>query len=63
MSMFKPAGTITGLYREDYGCNATAAAFSPYRDVYRERQGQSSIASNTDDNYEVRVNARKKDVN
>jgi hypothetical protein len=58
------AGNITGLYREDYGCNATANAFVVYSDVWRERQGrQSSLASNTDDAYVIRICDRKKDVN
>lgn len=62
--MFKPAGTITGLYREDYGYNATAAAFTMYRDVWRERQSAlTSLGSNTDDNYGQRVGGKKKDVN
>jgi len=61
--VFKPAGTITGLYREDYGYNATAAAFSPYKDVWRESQPSLSVSSNTDDSYAARIYRKKKDVN
>jgi hypothetical protein len=61
--MFKPAGTVTGLYREDYAYNATAAAFSPYRDVWRERQPTAALASDNDDDYGVRVKQRGKGDN
>jgi hypothetical protein len=62
--VFKASGTITGLYREDYGYNATANAFVQYVDVWREEQGeQTSLASNTDDSYEIRIVGKKKDVN
>ena len=62
--MFKAAGTITGLYREDYGYNPTANAFVQYVDVWREEQGEETgLASNTDDSYVVRICDRKKDVN
>lgn len=65
---FKAAGTITGLYREDYGYNATAAAFDPYRDNWRESKPTVSRAGaestdNNDDNYESRINRKKKGVN
>jgi hypothetical protein len=61
--MFKPAGTVTGLYREDYGYNATAAAFTPYRDVWRDMGSASSISSNTEDGYAIRIVGKKKDKN
>ncbi len=62
--MFKPAGTVTGLYREDYGYNATAAAFAMYRDVWREVQSTlTTLGSNTDDSYVARISAKKKDKN
>jgi hypothetical protein len=62
--VFKAAGTITGLYREDYGYNATANAFVQYVDIWREEQGeQTGLGSNTDDSYTVRICDRKKDVN
>ena len=60
--MFKAAGTVTGLYREDYGYNATSAAFSPYRDVWREhtiKGGMETVA--VDDSYEIRIVSKKKD--
>jgi hypothetical protein len=59
--VFKPAGTVTGLYREDYGYNATAAAFTMYRDVWREHQMSANETNPTDDSYEIRIVARKKD--
>lgn len=61
--MFKAAGTVTGLYREDYGYNATAAAFVMYRDVWREHQVAAAETNSTDDSYVIRVVARKKDKN
>ncbi len=62
--MFKPAGTVTGLYREDYGYNAGAAAFAMYRDVWREVQATlTTLAGNTDDSYTVRIVGKKKDKN
>ncbi len=61
---FKPAGTVTGLYREDYGYNATAAAFAKYSDVWRQVQAAlTSLGSNTDDSYAARIYRNKKDVN
>jgi hypothetical protein len=61
--VFKPAGTVTGLYREDYGYNAAAAAFTMYRDVWREHQVSANETSSTDDSYEIRIVDRKKDKN
>jgi hypothetical protein len=62
--MFKPAGTVTGLYREDYGYNATAAAFTMYSDVWRQVQATlTSLSGNTDDSYAARIFRKKKDVN
>jgi hypothetical protein len=62
--VFKPAGTVTGLYREDYGYNATAAAFAMYRDVWREIQFTlTTLTANTDDSYAARIYRKKKDVN
>ena len=61
--MFKAAGTVTGLYREDYGYNATAAAFTMYRDVWREHQVSANETNSTDDSYEIRIVAKKKDKN
>ena len=61
--MFKKAGTVTGLYREDYAYNATAAAFSPYRDVWRERQSAATLTVDNDDSYVTRVVSKKKDKN
>jgi hypothetical protein len=61
---FKAAGTITGLYREDNDYNNTANAFVQYCDVWREEQGeQTSLGSNTDDSYAIRIVGKKKDVN
>lgn len=61
--VFKPAGTITGLYREDQGYDSTAAAFNPYRDVYREHQPATVEVKPTDDNYSVRTRQRHKGDN
>jgi hypothetical protein len=62
--VFKAAGTITGLYREDYGYNATAASFVMYRDVWREIQfALTTLTNNTDDSYAARIYRKKKDVN
>lgn len=58
--LFKKAGTITGLYREDYGYNATTAAFMPYRDVWREHQPIAAETSSNDDSYLVRIRHRNK---
>jgi hypothetical protein len=60
MGVFKPAATVTGLYREDAGYNPTAAAFNPYRDVWRDMHSALSVASNTDDSYEARIVIKKK---
>lgn len=58
--MYKPEGTVTGLYREDQDYNPTAAAFNPYRDVYREHQPAGSESQANDDNYSSRINQKKK---
>ena len=44
--MYKPASTITGLYREDYLYNHTSPAFSKYSDVYREVQPHLTTLTN-----------------
>jgi hypothetical protein len=61
--VFKPAGTVTGLYREDQGYDPTAAAFNPYRDVYREHQAAGTENKAVDDTYEVRTRQRHKGDN
>lgn len=61
--MFKPAGTVTGLYREDYGYNATSAAFVFYSDVWRQVVGRlTTLGSATDGTYGERVSGKKKGV-
>ena len=63
MDLFKPAGTVTGLYREDYNYSPTAACFNPYRDVYREHQPAGTESQMNDDSYSSRINQKKKDKN
>lgn len=58
--VFKPAATVTGLYREDQGYNPTAAAFNPYRDVWRDMHSALSVTLNFDDSYLARIVQRKK---
>ena len=65
--MFKPVGTVTGVYREDYGYNATAAAFAHYCahycDIWRQCQGRlTTLTGNTDDRYVSRIVGKKKGV-
>jgi hypothetical protein len=49
-------GTVTGLYGEDYGCNADKNAFAQYCDVWREEQGeQASATDNEQDSWIMRV--------
>ncbi len=61
--MFKPAGTVTGLYREDYGYNATSAAFSAYCDIWRQIVGQlTTLSAANDGTYLERVGGKKKGV-
>lgn len=57
------AGRITGLYREDYPDNSTAAVFAKYRDVFREAQPALSASASSDDNYTIRIRDKRKDVN
>lgn len=56
--MYKPPGSITGLYREDANLTYQGAQFNPYHDVYRENKpAQSAIGlpADTNDSYEGSV--------
>jgi hypothetical protein len=60
--VFKKAGTVTGLYREDYGYIPNAACFTVYRDVWREVVSRlTTLSSMTDDSYASRIVGKKKD--
>ncbi len=58
--VYKPAGTVTGLYREDQDYSPDAAAFHPYSDVYREHEEATIESTPTDDNYTSRIVSKKK---
>lgn len=61
--MYKPAGTVTGLYREDYGYNPTSPSFNPYKDVWRETKVGMPPSADNDDSYEARIHQKKKGQN